>query len=544
MIRRTGLFALLVLSYAMPICAKTYFVSEAGRDRNTGLSPDAPWQSLNKANLTTFRDDDTISFRCGDTFTGGLYPYYSSTHGSKGHPVTYTRYGTCDGTNDPTIDGDLSGRTWEQTGEPHVYRIDIGVGTQLHSGTAAWNVFVDGVPVTHTTKSDDPMTYASGTWGPFRGLGLGTSNDHIYLRLSDDSIPNTTHRVTVLVRSYYSARDYSGSHWITPSYLTLDHLHFRSGTVTMFDAVGFTIQHVKVEKTIGIAFRLNAQDSTIDDLTIHNFSTNGLYVANPVENGMPNNLRVSGLHISCGGIGHGRECGLGDATLDPFGFVAETDGEACDCTCTGWQSTSGVSVTDSDFDYCDAGMDVTWGANFKIQRNRFNCSKGIGSDCGGIAYYGMDADISHNYFDGESRRFTRTGLNVRWVNLNIGSFGGPKCPAPCVTSPIYLHDNVIVHVADTAITLSASEPLKVEAYRNVEQFVYPRTAKVSLFSVSTDSKNVASKPILMHDNTFVVPNGVPLASLPYNWIDGPHADGIAGFEAISGGYHSEVRNGP
>jgi len=67
-----------------------YYVSEAGSDRDDGLSPESPWQSVSKVSRTRFQPGDTIKFKAGDVFEGQLIV---SSSGDSDNPLTFTRYG-------------------------------------------------------------------------------------------------------------------------------------------------------------------------------------------------------------------------------------------------------------------------------------------------------------------------------------------------------------------------------------------------------------------------------------------------------------------
>ena len=81
----------------------TYFVSAAGSDSNSGTSSAAPWKTLSKLNQAVLKPGDTVSFRRGDTFTGGIVTAQSGTSTA---PITLNSYGSG---NAPIITGGKSG---------------------------------------------------------------------------------------------------------------------------------------------------------------------------------------------------------------------------------------------------------------------------------------------------------------------------------------------------------------------------------------------------------------------------------------------------
>ena len=70
--------------------AHTYYVdATVGNNQNTGLSPAAAWQGLERVNLAELKPGDTVLFKRGETWRGQLVP----NSGKEGAPVTYGAYG-------------------------------------------------------------------------------------------------------------------------------------------------------------------------------------------------------------------------------------------------------------------------------------------------------------------------------------------------------------------------------------------------------------------------------------------------------------------
>jgi hypothetical protein len=95
----------LVAAFSAPASAAgtTYYVSAAGSDSNAGTSSAAPWKSLTKVGQAVLKPGDTVSFRKGDTWTGGIVTAQSGTSAA---PITLNSYGTG---NAPTVTGGKSG---------------------------------------------------------------------------------------------------------------------------------------------------------------------------------------------------------------------------------------------------------------------------------------------------------------------------------------------------------------------------------------------------------------------------------------------------
>ena len=83
----------LVAGAAAPASAAgtTYYVSAAGSDSNSGTASTSAWKTLSKVNLTVLRPGDTVSFRRGDTLSGGIVTAQSGTSTA---PITLSGYGT------------------------------------------------------------------------------------------------------------------------------------------------------------------------------------------------------------------------------------------------------------------------------------------------------------------------------------------------------------------------------------------------------------------------------------------------------------------
>ena len=84
---------ILLLILTNDINAITYYVdSDGGNDRNSGTSSLAAWNTISKVNSKHFNFGDTISFKCGDRFSGvTLYTYCDgltfNSYGSGARPV-------------------------------------------------------------------------------------------------------------------------------------------------------------------------------------------------------------------------------------------------------------------------------------------------------------------------------------------------------------------------------------------------------------------------------------------------------------------------
>ncbi|MCU1530540.1 MAG: hypothetical protein JWO49_111 [Arthrobacter sp.] len=80
-----------VASSPVPAAGTAYYLSDAGSDNNVGTSADSPWKSLAKINSTRLKPGDSVSFRRGDTWTGGVVVNRSGTARSA---ITLKSYGS------------------------------------------------------------------------------------------------------------------------------------------------------------------------------------------------------------------------------------------------------------------------------------------------------------------------------------------------------------------------------------------------------------------------------------------------------------------
>jgi hypothetical protein len=81
-----------VQSYKAPILPRTYYVSPAGSDSNSGLSSSTPWQTVAKVNSTVLHPGDTVLFQGGQTFSGTMLQ--PGQAGTAALPITFGSYGT------------------------------------------------------------------------------------------------------------------------------------------------------------------------------------------------------------------------------------------------------------------------------------------------------------------------------------------------------------------------------------------------------------------------------------------------------------------
>jgi hypothetical protein len=147
----------------------TYYVSASGSDSNTGTSSSTPWKSLSKINSIVLRPGDTVSFRRGDTWTGGIVANQSGTDTA---PITLNGYGSG---NAPTITGGKSGNCIRINGN---YTIVDGL-RGVSCGYAGISITGDRNTVRNSSASNNAVGIKAGSgsdFGKYTGNALTNNN--------------------------------------------------------------------------------------------------------------------------------------------------------------------------------------------------------------------------------------------------------------------------------------------------------------------------------------------------------------------------------
>lgn len=156
-----------ILSASPHLFAANYYISAAGNDANSGLSPVAAWQTISNVNsrFSSFAPGDSVLFKRGDTFFGTLT---ISRSGTSGKPITISAYGA--GAK-PVISGftTISGWTNEGAGiyskvivSPaltNMVTIDgkqVGMGRYPDTGFLTYESFSANTSITDTGLGNSP----------------------------------------------------------------------------------------------------------------------------------------------------------------------------------------------------------------------------------------------------------------------------------------------------------------------------------------------------------------------------------------------------
>lgn len=79
------------LAAALPAAAQTYYVSRAGSDTASGISPASAWRTIDRVNHAPLRPGDQVLFHGGEIFADTtLMP---ETSGSQATPIVFASYG-------------------------------------------------------------------------------------------------------------------------------------------------------------------------------------------------------------------------------------------------------------------------------------------------------------------------------------------------------------------------------------------------------------------------------------------------------------------
>jgi hypothetical protein len=143
---RRSQWVLILLLFALPLSATTYYVDCNGSDSNNGTSAPTPWQTIAKVNRSSFSAGDSVLFKTECTWHEQLTVPSS---GAPGSPISFGSYGTG---NKPIITGlqNLTGLSWVRDGSearwyaslasnPWVLLVDGEMGIAKTSDSAVLN---------------------------------------------------------------------------------------------------------------------------------------------------------------------------------------------------------------------------------------------------------------------------------------------------------------------------------------------------------------------------------------------------------------------
>ncbi len=161
---------------------RTFYVdSVSGDDANDGLSEEEAWNSLDKVNSFDLQAGDTVRFKRGSVFGGGLE---LSKAGSSDNPIAFDAYGTGD---NPVFLGSRTESGWSNlSGSIYQKTIDYTPGK-----SGAGIVLQDGTPLRFRVWNTDAATTLGADSGVFTYDPQDLFTSVIYLRCSDSADPAT-----------------------------------------------------------------------------------------------------------------------------------------------------------------------------------------------------------------------------------------------------------------------------------------------------------------------------------------------------------------
>ena len=167
------LFALAVAIQLAHGQSRTYYVSAAGNDADSGRSPRLAWQSLQRVNRALFQPGDAILFKSGDSWHGRLRPQGS---GAPGKPIRLDRFGKGPL---PVINfGDAAGPGLELSNQAWwtIRHLEITSGAPPKPGVGRAGIAVlAGGPGGHTGHIVIRDCYLHDIWGQLGGAGPFTA---------------------------------------------------------------------------------------------------------------------------------------------------------------------------------------------------------------------------------------------------------------------------------------------------------------------------------------------------------------------------------
>ena len=136
-----------------------YYVSSlTGNDQNNGLSPDAPFETLDKINKITLSPGDKVLLEKGSVFKG-QYLHIKNCGDYRQEIIEIGAYG--DGADLPRIDADGSGRWYQDYGVKldspgHVYKGDVSSAILLFDTE---NILIHDIEITNYFFHDNMNLY-------------------------------------------------------------------------------------------------------------------------------------------------------------------------------------------------------------------------------------------------------------------------------------------------------------------------------------------------------------------------------------------------
>ena len=249
--------------------------SVSGNDANDGLTESTAWSSIDKVNSFALTAGDTVRFKKGAVFSGGLE---LTASGNSDNQITFDAYGS--GAN-PVFLGSRTETGWASAGNS-IYQKMI---SYTPGKTGAGIVLEDGAPLTFKEWNSDASTSLGATNGVFTYDPEDLSTGVIYIRCTDSADPST-HTIDA---GYYLI----GVHSQGVSHIAINNIDFMNYSchgVSLRNSHNITVKGCSAKNTggavltlspsllyggNGFEFTLNSSDCTVTDSSAVNIFDSG-----------------------------------------------------------------------------------------------------------------------------------------------------------------------------------------------------------------------------------------------------------------------------
>ncbi len=367
--------------------AATYYISSSqGSNANSGLTPQSPWQTLDRIFLKSysslpFAPGDQILLKRGDTWDGQIR---LKATGTAAKPIVLGSYG--DGPK-PVIYGDGETVGWTPvSGFPGVYRASVGAGSIIVKGyqntTGLASVSATGLNLASATDLNTYLAkFTPGSFGPVM------STDKIWVKTADGNPP-------VGVKAFRGAVVYI----VRPSaYVVVSDLDIRRSStgIDVEGSTGITIRNNDVQDTLGIGIYLRYDNTgcLVENNTTTRSGNDGLYILTGSGNTLRGNSVSYVTDVVLGISVVGDQAGIG---------LQESNGNLVEHNRVSYVKNSGVDY------YLEQGSVV-----------RGNYLFHLGS--GGAYPHGTNLAIYDNVFNVDWQSGQKFGEGINAVNTGTGS---------------------------------------------------------------------------------------------------------------------------
>jgi parallel beta-helix repeat protein len=383
------------------VIATNYYISATGNDLADGLTPSAPWRTIDKVNTAfgSYPAGSTVYFNRGDTFYGTLIIGKS---GTSGNPITIGAYGIG---SKPIITGFTTIMGWTDEGG--------GIFSKVITSEAQTNmVTIDGKQVGMGRFPDTSfLTFETATANSITDNGLGTSTNwsgaQIVIRKNNwtlDRCNVTNHTGDVLSYTNLGTTQTPSAgfgYFLTNDLRTLTtygEWYQNKGTgkfYMYFGAVDPTTKMVQVATLNNLIYNTSSDYITVDNLNLKGSISIGVNFNGTDDYNNVQNCNISFIGSSGIDIGYGTGCIIDN------NFIS-------DCNSYGIYNISSASITTNNTISnigLIAGQSLGWTAYSGIHMNGNGgvVSKNIIKKCGYngiiIRYKGAGSTVSFNRID-------------------------------------------------------------------------------------------------------------------------------------------------